>query len=81
MGDFGFGVMTGTTSCPEMKVFVQHYQNQDPVEFIVAANFGTPTIRFADDTVLFIRQCGDSYEYELVVSKKAMVRVRKQYEE
>jgi hypothetical protein len=81
MGDFGFGVMTGTTSCPEMKVFVQHYQSQDPVEFIVAANFGTPTIRFADDTVLFIRQHEDSTEYELVVSKKAMAKVRKQYEE
>jgi len=81
MGDFGFGVRAESTSCPEMKISMQHYQSQAPVEFIVATNFGTPTIRFADGTVLFIRQHEDSTEYELVVSKKAMARVKKQYEE
>jgi len=80
VGEFGFGVMTGTTSCPEMKVFVQHYQNQDPVEFTVGTNFGTPTIRFNDGTVLYIKNHGDLYEYELIVSKTAMARLRKQCE-
>jgi hypothetical protein len=81
MGDFGFGVRAESTSCPEMKISMQHYQSQEPVEFIVATNFGTPTIRFPDDTVLIIKKHEDSYEYELVVSKKAMARVKKQYEE
>lgn len=81
MGEFGFGVMTGTTSCPEMKVFVQHYIDQIPVEFTVGTNFGTPTIRFKDGTVLTIKKNGETYEYILTVSKTAMARVKKQYEE
>lgn len=79
MGEFGFGVKVGTTSCPEMKVFLQHYIDQVPVEFTVGTNFGTPTIRFNDGTVLYIRKSGDKYEYDLIVSKTAMAKVRKQY--
>ena len=55
---FGFGVRTETTSCPEMKIAMQHYQDQEPVEFIAATNFGTPTIRFPDGTVLSINKVG-----------------------
>lgn len=78
MGDFGFGVMAGTTSCPEMKIFLQHYIDQVPVEFTVGTNVGTPTIRFKDGTVLYIRKSDDKYEYDLIVSKTAMARTRKQ---
>jgi hypothetical protein len=80
-GSFGFGVRAGTTSCPQMKIEIQHYDNQEPVEFIVETCFGTPTIRFNDDTVLVIHKNGDSYEYTLTVSKNAMARLKKQYEE
>jgi hypothetical protein len=78
MSSFGFGVRAESTSCPEMKVSVQHYITQEPVECIVSSNFGTPTIRFNDGTVLYIRKVDDKYEYELIVSKTAMARTRKQ---
>ena len=80
-GDFGFGVRAESTSCPEMRISVQHYKSQEPVEFVIATNFGTPTIRFPDDTRLVIKKYADAYEYELIVSKKAMAKVKKQYEE
>jgi hypothetical protein len=80
-GNFGFGIRAGTTSCPQMIIEVQHYEDQKPVEFTVESCFGTPTIRFSDDTVLVIHKNGDSYEYILTVSKTAMARVKKQYEE
>jgi hypothetical protein len=78
---FGFGIRAGTISCPQMKIEMQHYEDQKPIEFIVSTNFGTPTIRFNDDTVLVIHKNGDSYEYILTVSKNAMARVKKKYEE
>jgi hypothetical protein len=42
---------------------------------------GTPTIEFSDGTVLVIRTKDGHNEYELIVSKEAMAKVRKQYEE
>jgi hypothetical protein len=78
---FGFGVRTETTSCPEMKVAMQHYDKQEPVEFIAATNFGTPTIRFSDGTVLSIKKAGEFTEYILTVSRTAIARVKKQYED
>ena len=81
MGDFGFGVRAESTSCPEMKISVQHYNKQLPVDFTVATNFGTPTIRFPDGTVLTIHNLGKTTEYVLTVAKTAMVKVKKQYEE
>ena len=80
MGEFGFGVRAGSTSCPEMKISMQHYQDQEPIEFIAGTNFGTPAIRFPDDTVLIIKKHEDSYEYELIVSKTALAKLRKQCE-
>lgn len=81
MGDFGFGVRAETVSCPELKIECQHYAKQLPVSFIVATNFGTPTIRFPDGTVLNIHNLGQTTEYILTVSKTAMAKVKKQYEE
>lgn len=79
MGSFGFGVRAESTNCPEMKISVQHYATQEAVECIVSANFGTPTIRFNDGTVLTIKKNEGTYEYILTVSKTAMARVKKQY--
>lgn len=81
MGEFGFGVRAETTSCPEMRITIQKYENDKPVEFIVATNFGTPSIRFNDDTVMFIHKNGEIYEYELIVSRNAIARLKKQYED
>jgi len=81
MGDFGFGIRAGSTSCPEMKIEMQHYESQEPVEFVAGTNFGTPTIRFNDGTVLTIKKNDGTYEYTLTVSKTAMARVKKQYED
>lgn len=81
MPQFGFGVRAESTSCPEMKISVQKYENDESIEFIVATNFGTPSIRFNDDTVMFIHKNGEMYDYELIVSKKATARLKKQYED
>jgi hypothetical protein len=78
---FGFGIKAGTTSCPEMRIEVQYYEDQSPLTFMVKGNFGTPTIEFSDGTVLIIRTKDGHNEYELIVSKEAMAKVRKQYEE
>ena len=78
---FGFGVRTETTSCPEMKVSMQHYDKQEPVEFMVATNFGTPTIRFSDGTVLSIGKVGGITEYILTLSRTAIGRVIDTYGE
>ena len=81
MGEFGFGVRAESTSCPELLISVQPYKHQVPIEFKVSTNFGTPTIRFNDETALFVWERDGKYEYELVVSKKALAKVRKQYED
>lgn len=79
---FGFGVRTETTSCPEIKVAMQHYDKQEPVEFIVATNFGTPTIRFSDGTILSIKKAGgNTTEYILTLSRTAIGRVIDTYGE
>ena len=81
MSEFGFGVRAESTVCPEMKILIQHYKDQDPVEFIVKSNLGAPVIRFPDGTAMFIKKNGEKYEYELIVSRNAIARLRKQYEE
>jgi len=81
MSRFGFGVRAGTTSCPELFIEVQHYEDQIPVDFKISSCFGTPTIDFPDGTRLFIRTCStdpkDGKEYTLQVAKRAKAIVKK----
>jgi hypothetical protein len=82
---FGFGVRAESTSCPEMRMSVQHYESFTPVEFTVKSNFGTPTVVFDDGTTLTIivvpDHDGKHYEYVFSVGKTAVARMKKQYPE
>lgn len=80
MGEFGFGVRVGTLSCPTLKIEMQSYKDDVPVEFESSVSFGSYILTFGDGTQLNIHNNNGKYEYILTVSRTAMAHIRKQGE-